>query len=106
LSIGSYVLVIPVIATVILLRHRASLVGVPGLVTGGSLPVFYVAYLNRAGPGTICRAIASGQECSQEWSPWPWLAVGLALFLGGLVWYVGRRRRAAAAVLVPPRPDR
>ena len=67
--------------------------GLPGLVSGLSLPLFFVAYLNRAGPGTICRAIgAQGQECIDEWSPWPWLAIGVVLLIGGFVQFVRANR--------------
>ena len=59
------------------------------------LPVLYVAYLNRAGPGTICTTVAGGQECHDEWSPWPWLAVGVILFVVGVAAFIDRQRRAS-----------
>ena len=54
LSIGPYVLVITVAATIVLATRTGSKVGLPGLVSGLGLPLFYVAFLNRSGPGTVC----------------------------------------------------
>lgn len=50
LSIGPYVLVITVAATFVLATRPGSTVGLPGLISGISLPMFYVAFLNRSGP--------------------------------------------------------
>ena len=72
-SIGLFVLLITVVATIVLSTRPGNRVGLPGLVSGLSLPLFYVAYLNRSGPGTICTTTATSQTCSDEWSPWPWL---------------------------------
>jgi hypothetical protein len=52
------------------------------------IPALYVAYLNRSGPGTICTSITGGQSCTDESSPWPWLAVGVGSLLGGAPWIV------------------
>jgi hypothetical protein len=68
---------------------------VPGLISGLGVPLLYVAYVNRAGPGSICTAVAGGQECNDEWSPWPWLAVGVILLVLGVAAFVGRQRRAS-----------
>jgi hypothetical protein len=99
LSIGAYVLLITVVATVVLATRAGNRVGAAGLVSGLSLPLFYVAYLNRSGPGTICTTTATSQSCSDEWSPWPWLVIGIVLFVSGCVWFVmaNRRRRVLDA---------
>lgn len=56
-----------------------------GLVSGAGPVLLYVAWLNRRGPGSICTTTHSGGgQCLDEWSPWPWLAAGLALTLLGL----------------------
>lgn len=96
-SIGLFVLLVTVVATIVLSTRPGNRVGLPGLVSGLSLPLFYVAYLNRSGPGTICTTTATSQTCSDEWSPWPWLVIGIALFLSGCVWFAmaNRRRRVA-----------
>ncbi|HEY7325895.1 MAG TPA: hypothetical protein VH520_13820 [Streptosporangiaceae bacterium] len=56
----------------------------PGIIAGLGLPLLYVGYLNRGGPGTVCTSFAGGAECTQETSPWPWLAAGLLLALAGV----------------------
>jgi hypothetical protein len=82
------------------LRHHA-LDGIAGLVSGLGLPVLYVAFLNRDGPGDVCRTFADGgQSCRQEWSPWPWLAIGAGLVIGGALLFAWTRPRALPA---PPR---
>ncbi len=91
LTIGPLVVVIAVVATLFLGNRPAAHVGVPGLVSGLSVPLFYVAYLNRAGPGTICRNIGTTHTCTDEWSPWPWLVIGAALFVGGSLWFRSKR---------------
>jgi hypothetical protein len=52
----------------------------------GVLPLV-VAWLNRDGPGDVCTEW-SGTQCAastEEWSPWPWLAVGVVLVAAGVV---------------------
>jgi len=94
-SIGLFVLPLPVFATVLLARRRPATRGLPGLISGLGVPLLYVAYVNRAGPGTICAAVTGGQECTDESSPWPWLAVGVLLLVLGVAVLVGRRRPAS-----------
>lgn len=96
LSIGIFVVAIAVAATVLLARRTDTHVGLPGLVAGFSLPLFYLAVLNRSGPGTICTTTATSQTCVEETSPWPWVAIGVAILVGGCVWFVvaNRRRRS------------
>jgi len=93
-SIGLFVLPLPVLATVLLARRQPAARGLPGLISGLGVPLLYVAYLNRAGPGTICTTVTGGQECTGEWSPWPWLAAGVILLVLGVAAFVGRQRRA------------
>jgi hypothetical protein len=98
LSIGPYILLITVAATIVLATHAESKVGLPGLISGLSLPLFYVAFLNRSGPGTVCTSTATSQSCVDEWSPWPWLAIGIVLLVSGCVWFaMSNRRRGVAA---------
>jgi len=95
MTVGIFVL--PVVGgfAILVTSRSGSIVGVPGLISGGSLPLFYVAYLNRDGPGTICRSFAGGgSECVEEWSPVPWLVLGVVLLLGGMAVFVrGNRKR-------------
>ena len=95
LTIGLFILPVPLLATVLLCRHSQTLGGLPGLVAGIALPLFYVAALNRSGPGTICSPIdgGTGTMCTEELSPWPWLAAGLVfLALGAFAfWEIARK---------------
>jgi hypothetical protein len=84
-TIGVFILPFCIVATVVLASRRGSSQGLPGLVSGLSLPLFYVAYLNRDGPGTICTTSITSSSCKDEWSPWPWFAVGAVLLLGGVL---------------------
>lgn len=93
LVLGAFALlaVLPVIAAVSVLLavlRRQSLVGLPGIVSGLGLPMLYVAYLNRAGPGFFCTSTGLGATCSQHPSPWPWLIIGLILVIVGLVGFL------------------
>jgi hypothetical protein len=94
LSIGAFVLLITLVATIVLVTRPGNRVGLPGLVSGLSLPLFFVAYLDRSGPGTICTTTATSQTCSDQWSPWPWIVVGIVLLVSGCVWFaIASRRR-------------
>jgi hypothetical protein len=110
LTIGPYVLLITLAATVVLATRARTHVGLPGLVSGLSLPLFYVAFLNRSGPGTICTTTTTGRSCVDEWSPWPWLVIAAVLLVGGCVWFAKANRRRGATDPhsgggVPGRPD-
>lgn len=92
-TIGIFVLPVAVAATVWLARRPSSRRNLPGLLSGLSAPLFYVAYLNRSGPGTVCNALSGGGEhCSDQWNPWPWFAVATALFLAGFAVRCIKRR--------------
>jgi hypothetical protein len=56
-----------------------------GSLTGAGLPLLWVAYVQRQGPGTTCWHTASSAGCDQHLNPLPWLIVGIALVLGGLI---------------------
>lgn len=91
-SIGIFFVPIAVIATVFLVRKPSSRRGVPGLFGGLALPLFFVAYLNRSGSGTVCATTRSafgvGQSCTQEWSPWLWLVAALVLLGVGVAIFI------------------
>ncbi len=63
------------------LRER----GWSGLVVGVAAAPLFLAWLNREGPGEVCRVYGSTTECAQRWSPWPFLLVALALVAAGLI---------------------
>ena len=88
-SIGLFFIPVAIIATVLLVRRPSLSRGLPGLFGGIGLPLLYVAYLNRGGPGMVCTPTQSpygvGQSCTQESSPWLWLMPGLFLIIVGVV---------------------
>jgi hypothetical protein len=92
-SIGLYVLIVTGAATAVLATRQGSSVGLPGLLSGLSLPLLYIAFLNRSGPGTICTTTATSQSCVEEWSPIPWLVIGAVLLVAGFVWFALAERR-------------
>jgi hypothetical protein len=92
-SIGLFVLPLTVLATILLARRQHAGSGLPGLISGVGIPLLYVPYLNRAGPGTICTTITGGgQDCTDEWSPWPSLAAAVILLALGRAAFVARQR--------------
>jgi len=100
-SIGIFFEPIAVIATVLLARNSSSRRAIPGLFGGLALPLFYVAYLNRSGPGMVCTktrsAFGVGQSCTQESSPWTWLVAGLVLLgVGVVIFFVTMRLGSAS----------
>ena len=71
-----------------------------GLLLGVAASLAYVAWLNRGGPGDVCTTdVGHGQTCTQEWSPWPWLAAALVLAAAAVSGFLAarRERRPAAA---------
>jgi hypothetical protein len=90
LTVGPFVLVAVVVALGVLVRRPAGLdAAVTGLLPGAGLLMVYIAYINRHGPGEVCRTAATEHECTTQWSPWPWLLVGLGLTAVG-VWLFRR----------------
>lgn len=61
------------------LRNRA---GSMVLVGAGAVPLL-PAWLNRAGPGTVCTTEGLTQECTQLLSPWPFVVVAILLVAAG-----------------------
>lgn len=94
LSIGIFVLPVGVALAVLgarqpALRTRA----VGGVLAGVGLVAFYIAWLNRGGPGTVCHSTATGSECSDQWSPWPFVAVAVMLVVISVAVLQPRRDR-------------
>jgi hypothetical protein len=57
----------------------------PAALIGGAAAPLYIAWLNRRGPGEICDAIEGGVQCTEQWSPWPFVVGGLLLATAGAV---------------------
>jgi len=73
-----------------------------GVVTGlGALPLA-LAWLNRRGPGQYCPGGVTGaSECVAQANPWPFVLVGAALMVVGIVAF--RRLRRPPGPLIEPR---
>jgi hypothetical protein len=92
-TIGIFVLPATLVLGAVLFWRGRRQQAAPGIVSGLGLPLLYVGYLNRGGPGTVCTPLAGGAECTQETSPWPWIAAGLVLALTGVALSVVAARR-------------
>lgn len=92
LTIGLAFLLVAVVLTVIGLRTPAlrdrSMLAIPA---GIGLAVFYLAWLNRDGPGRVCSSSGTSISCVEQWSPWPFIIVAALLVLTPVV--VARFRR-------------
>ncbi|TWP38544.1 hypothetical protein [Leekyejoonella antrihumi] len=54
------------------------------ILVGISAAPWFLAWLNRDGPGTVCRVAGTTTACVQEWSPWPFAAIAVAFMAGGV----------------------
>ena len=97
MSIGVLVAPVAALLTVGLLRLDRRRQGVLGLLSGAGLPFLLVAYLNRSGPGWSCSVDDSTTSCTDQFSPWPWLMIGVALVGAGVVLAERSRRRRERA---------
>ncbi|MGY9067455.1 hypothetical protein [Streptomyces sp. CAS3] len=92
LSVG-VLLLAAAVAAVLLLRkgHRITALGA---LAGPALPLLYLAYSNRGGPGSVCRSTATETICTDEFAPLPFLLTGVLLLAASvLVFSVLDRRR-------------
>lgn len=101
-TIGVFMLPLAVLGSLALARRPAARRAVVGLVTGFGLPLLWVAYLNRSGPGFVCTSTATSQSCDQQWAPWPWLAVGLVAVAAGVLAFARAQARHRRALVTPP----
>jgi hypothetical protein len=93
LTIGPFVLLVTLTACGFLLWRQNFGWAMAGMISGAGLPLLYVAWSNRHGPGDVCSRTATAISCTDEWSPWPFLAAGVLLVVGGVVLFVVRRGR-------------
>src|SRR5689334_3008526 len=75
LTIGPILLLAAGALTVLCVVLRLLNRSVTALPAGLAVPVLYLAWLNRRGPGDVCDA----NGCTGEWSPWPFVAVAVVL---------------------------
>jgi len=73
LTIGPLLLLATGALTVLCVVLRLLNRSITALPAGLAVPVLYLAWLNRGGPGDVCDA----NGCTGEWSPWPFVAVAV-----------------------------
>src|SRR5438874_3160062 len=61
-----------------------------GLLSGAGALLLYVAWVQRAGPGTTCWHTATASGCDQHLNPLPWLVAGAVLVVAGFVAHARR----------------
>lgn len=97
-TIGLFVLVPTVVwIGVLVTRPGARGPAVFGALTGPAFVAFWIGWLNRDGPGDVCTSSPTESSCSEEWSPWPFAAVGVVLLIVAVLLYVRARRRGNSA---------
>lgn len=55
------------------------------VLTGVAAAPLLVAWHNRRGPGRACAVEGDVTSCSEQWAPWPFLAVSLLLAATGVL---------------------
>jgi hypothetical protein len=93
LTIGPFVLLLTLMLIGVLLWRVEPGWAMAGMISGAAAPGLYVAWLNRDGPGEVCTSTATGTECGDQWSPWPFLVVALVLLVAGVVVFARQRGR-------------
>ncbi len=92
MTIGLFVLPFATAGLLALLRWGGNRKSSVGLISGAGLPFLYISYLNRNGPGDICKPFGQGgRQCMEEWSPWPWLIIGVVLVASGVILFIRTR---------------
>ena len=84
-AIGPFALVAAGLLAALLLSRPAARGSAYGLLIGIGALLLYVAYLNRAGPGTTCWQHGSTTGCDEHLNPLPWLVLGVAFVAGGFI---------------------
>jgi hypothetical protein len=102
LTIGIFVLPLFVVGVLLLARSTQGRRSAVGVVAGFGMPFLLLAYFNRSGPGNVCTTTATSQECTQEWTPWPFLAIGLLIVAGSIALFQWQRSRHARRLATPP----
>src|SRR4051812_25366265 len=61
-----------------------------GFLSGVGVLFLYVAWVQRAGPGTTCWHTATASGCSHHLNPLAWLLLGIGMVITGIVGYASR----------------
>lgn len=93
LTIGPFVMLATLMLSGLMLWRVDFGWAMAGLISGASVPVAYVGWLNRDGPGNVCTSTSGGQSCADEWSPWPFVVVAVVLLVVGVVVFARQRHR-------------
>ena len=97
MTIGIFVAPVVAVLAWALVRATGADRSIAGAVSGVSLMLFFVAWTNREGPGTVCTVHTNFSECAERWNPWPWFIVGVGfLTIGIAVFYLLGRGRPPA----------
>ena len=103
-TIGLFMIPLAVVGTLLLASREAARRSVVGLLAGFGAPFLALAFLNHAGPGNVCTTTIDTQSCTQEWSPWPWLAVGLLMVAVSVALFARQREQHRRRLSTPPQP--
>ena len=101
MTVGVFVLAAAAILALLGAVLRVDLRGLSAMVIGAAVTPFYIALLNRSGPGWTCTRTATSTSCSEQMNPWWFVAVGVALVALGAMLLV--RRPRPVRVLADPR---
>jgi hypothetical protein len=93
LTVGPLVLLVTLILAGVLLWRVDFGWAMAGMITGAGVPVLFLAWLNRGGPGEVCTRTATELSCTDEYSPWAFLVGGVLLLVAGVAVFVLRRGR-------------
>jgi hypothetical protein len=97
LTIGIFIAPFVGLAGLVLLSQERGRAAATALVCGPALPLLFVAWLNREGPGNICTTTPSSQSCAEEWSPWPFVVAALGFIALGVAVTLAYRRALTGA---------
>ncbi len=97
-TLGLFVLPFVLVVMFVLLRWGPDRKSGVGIIAGAGLPFLVLGYLNRGGPGTVCGPFTNGgQQCSEEYSPWPFLMVGAFLIVLGVLVFMRIRSKSGVS---------
>jgi len=97
ISVGLFILPLPIAGAILLFTHPRKMVAAPVLLAAAGFGPLILAYFNRPGPGHVCHADADGVSCGDYLNPFPWLALGIALWLTSAILFVLAYRRPPSA---------